>query len=67
MLIEDDSERGENEVIENKVLDKVSINARVEVPRVRNESTEDEVVLKEEYLSKNEGNEIERMVKRNIE
>ena len=54
MLIEDVSERGENEVIENEVLDEVPID-------------EDETVLKEEYVSKSEDNEIKGMVKGNIE
>ena len=38
------------------------INAEVEVPRVMNESVKDEVILKEEYLSKSEGIEIERIL-----
>ena len=99
MLIEDDSDRGEIEVIENEVLDKVPIDARfelpgvmnksaeeeividkehlkcenenieneVEVPRIMINSVEDEAVLKEDNVSKNEDNEIERMVEGKIE
>ena len=57
----------ETKNIENEVPDEVLIDEEIEVPRVMNGSAEDEAVLKEEYLSKSEGNEIERMVKGNKE
>ena len=50
MLIEDDSDKGENEVIENEVLDKVPIDAEVEMPIVMNKSAEEENILDEEQL-----------------
>ena len=60
MLIEDDSERGENEVIENEVIDETPINEVVsidigfEIPKIMNESAEEEVVIgKEHYKGKN--------------
>ena len=56
MLIEDDSERGENEVIENEVIDEapideeVSIDAGFELPKIMNESAEEEIVIEKDHL-----------------
>ena len=60
MLI-NDSERGENEVIENEVMDEMPINEEVsidvgsEVPKIMNERAEEEIVIEKEHLKgKNE-------------